>query len=246
MTTSIGAVIIVVPVHNEAELLERCLTALGHAVAETSLPCVVRIVLDACDDESATIAAQHTFPLLALDANAVGAARAHGVASALRALDGLNSLPPERIWIAGTDADSAVPANWLTTQRELADDGADVVLGSVRPDFDDLSESHREHWLRTHTHGAPNGNTHGANLGVRASTYISVGGFPSLPRDEDVQLVDACRAAGAVVVASDVAEVMTSGRLEGRAPGGYASFVREMAGHFAPERATTSPDGETR
>lgn len=229
----IGAVVIVVPVHNEAELLGRCLTALAAAVEETSLPCVVRIVLDACTDESASIAAQHPFTVVTADANAVGAARALGIRSALHALDGLDRLPPERIWIANTDADSVVPPSWITVQRELAEGGADMVLGAVRPDFDDLSPEHREHWVRTHPRGKPAGNTHGANLGVRASTYLAGGGFAAVESDEDVGLVDACRALGAVITATDDAEVMTSGRSEGRAPGGYAAFVKELAGRFS-------------
>jgi hypothetical protein len=44
-----------------------------------------------------------------------------------------------------------------------------------------------------------------------------------------VQLVDACRRLGATVVASDAAEVLTSGRFAGRTPGGYAGYLRDQA-----------------
>jgi glycosyltransferase involved in cell wall biosynthesis len=227
---AITAMAVVIPVHNERALLARCLAALERAVSESPLPCAVRVVLDACTDGSAEIAAQFPFPMVRIQANAVGAARRAGVDSAL---EGLGAWPADRVWIANTDADSAVPARWLSTQRDLADRGADVVLGTVRPDFDDLSEAHRRHWLRSHTRGAPAGNTHGANLGVRASAYLAAGGFPHLVSDEDVQLVEACKRNGAVVVASDRAEVLTSGRTVGRAPGGYADFVRMTAAGFA-------------
>lgn len=223
---AIEAVIVVVPVHDEAALLDRCLRALSAAVAAVDVPCEVRIVLDACTDGSALVAARHPFPLRYADAGAVGRARAAGVQDALERFGGLSR---ERVWIANTDADSAVPANWLRVQLDEAAGGADVVVGTVRPDFDDLSPMHRALWLETHTPGLPNGHTHGANLGLRASTYEAAGGFAPVGEHEDVQLVDACRRIGAAVVASDAAEVMTSGRFAGRTPGGYAGYLRDQA-----------------
>lgn len=239
----LGAVIIVVPVHNEGALLGRCLESLARAIEETSLPCVVRVVLDACTDESAQIAAQHPFPVLRIDANAVGAARARGIESALDALAGFDALPTQRVWITTTDADSSVPANWITVQREHADAGADLVLGTVRPDFADLAPAHREYWLQTHQRGAPAGNTHGANLGVRASTYRAAGGFADLELDEDVAFVEACRVLGAHIAVTDDAEVITSGRVEGRVSGGYADYLRALAPRFAGRTDMVSEGG---
>lgn len=222
---AIRAIVIVVPVHDEAALLGRCLAALEAAIEASPIPCEVRVVLDACTDGSAAIAAQHPFTVLRTDAGAVGAARALGIASGLAAFP---KVAAERIWIANTDADSSVPESWLAVQLELAAAGADVVVGTVRPDFDDLTAEHRQHWLETHLRGVPNGHTHGANLGVRAGTYIAAGGFGALAEHEDVRLVDACRELGAVVAASDAAEVVTSGRFTGRTPGGYAGYLREQ------------------
>ena len=88
--------------------------------------------------------------------------------------------------------------------------------------------AHQRLWLDTHIPGSPNGHTHGANLGVRASTYAAVGGFSALTEHEDVRLVDACRRWGATVVATDAAEVITSGRFIGRTPGGYAGYLRDQ------------------
>lgn len=238
---SIRAVAVVIPVHDEAALLERCLNALGAAVAAARVPCVVRIVLDACTDESADIAARHPFPVVPVDANAVGAARANGVSAALAALP---HVPPQRVWIANTDADSVVPVNWIALQLELAAAGADVMVGTVRPDFDDLTEDHRRLWLDTHEPGKPNGHTHGANLGVRASTYLQAAGFDELVEHEDVRLVEACRAIGATVVASDAAEVVTSGRFTGRTPGGYAGYLREQALRLPPRAERALLDAE--
>lgn len=224
----VEAMVVVVPVRDEAALLAGCLSALTvavDAVRRQGVRCDVRIVLDACTDASAEIAARYPFPVMRCDAGRVGAARALGVADALLAR---GEIPAERVWIANTDADSRVPPNWLVHQVALSR-SADVALGTVRPDFDDLVPAQRERWLRTHIRGRPNGNVHGANLGVRASTYRDAGGFAPIGEHEDVDLVARCRRGGARVFASDEAEVITSGRLTGRTPGGYAGFLRQQA-----------------
>ena len=225
----VDAVGVVVPVHNEAELLDRCLAALGVAVetaAGRGIRCEVCIVLDDCTDDSAAIAAAYPFPTEAVAAASVGRARAHGVQAVLSALMGV---PGERVWLANTDADSAVPPNWIVAQCELAAEGADVFVGTVRPDFADLSRRHRRHWRQTHFRGSPNGHIHGASLGMRAGVYEAAGGFDAIEEHEDVLLVERARALGAAVRASDSAEVLTSGRFVGRTPGGYAGHLREQA-----------------
>ncbi|MDQ1124328.1 glycosyl transferase [Microbacterium trichothecenolyticum] len=125
-------------------------------------------------------------------------------------------------------ADSAVPLDWITHQLDLMDAGIDLVLGTVRPDFADLSVRHVAYWRATHHRGRPAGNVHGANLGVRASTYAAAGGIPDLAEHEDVALVRAVRALGARERVSDAHEVETSGRLAGRTPAGYAAFLARV------------------
>lgn len=229
------AMVVVVPVRDEEALLGAALDALRIAVktAEASgVRCVVRIVLDACTDASADIAAASGFVTLQSTAGRVGAARALGVADALHEL---RDEPLATVWIANTDADSRVPANWLSHQREVSR-RADVCLGTVRPDFADLTPAQRELWPRTHPKGEPAGNVHGANLGLRASTYVESGGFAAIGEHEDVDLVARCRHVGAVVVASDDAEVETSGRTLGRTPGGYAGFLHDQAATLSNPR----------
>lgn len=225
----VRAIVVVVPVHDEEALLGRSLAALGAAVGEArrqGVRCEVRIVLDSSTDASAAIAARHPFPVLVCRARCVGGARAAGIAAAL---EQVAAIPPSRVWIANTDADSAVPSDWLTDQRFHADRGADVYLGTVRPDFADLTPRHRRHWLDSHVRGRPNGHVHGASLGIRASRYLEVGGFADLAEHEDVDLVERCVRSGAPTAASDAAEVLTSGRHTGRTPGGYARYLREQA-----------------
>ena len=224
----IAAVAVVIPVHNEADLLRDCLAALRAALAHTGrthphVRISAVVVLDACTDASEEIARSFAVQTLRIDARNVGTARRVGVNDALAAL---GDVPSSGIWICTTDGDSTVPDHWLSHQLELHAEGADVALGTVRPDFADLTAEHAAHWVETHPRGRPAGNVHGANLGLRADTYLAAGGFADLDQHEDVELVRAARALGARVIATDGNEVITSGRFWGRTPGGYAAFVR--------------------
>ena len=69
---------------------------------------------------------------------------------------------------------------------------------------------------------------HGANLGVRADAYLAVGGFAPVPAHEDVGLVDRLVAAGRRVCWVDVPRVVTSPRLDARAPAGLGADLRAL------------------
>lgn len=228
----IHTVLVAIPVQNEETLLPRCLAALEAAIGrlrETAdTPRVaVMLALDSCDDGSAAIAGASPFPWLEVTGRNVGLTRG----AAINRL--VQQLPPgelENAWIANTDADSAVPTNWLSHQVALAASGVDLMIGTVRPDLAELDSSRQRAWLATHTPGVANGHVHGANLGIRADVYAAVGGFASVPAHEDVALVASARAAGAREAATDECWVLTSGRTEGRAPGGYSRYLREDLG----------------
>jgi glycosyltransferase involved in cell wall biosynthesis len=232
VTTSprLDTVLVVVPVHDEERLLPGCLAALHRASDRLSalrpdLDVRAVVVLDGCTDASRDIAATSGFVLVETPPLGVGAARHTGV----MALSGasVRTRRTEAIWLACTDADSEVPDHWLARHAALADAGADVVVGTVRPRLADLSADRAAAWRARHVPGTANGHVHGANLGVRLSAYRGAGGFPALAEHEDVTLVAALRRAGAVVVADAGAEVLTSARLVGRTPGGYARHLRE-------------------
>lgn len=222
----VSTLAVVIPVHDEEALLNACLSSVCDA-ADAARPAVadvaVHVVLDACTDASEQIAADFPVAVHTVDACSVGVARSVGVQAVLRQFAGV---PAERMWIAHTDADSAVPRHWLTHQLALAGNGADVIVGTVRPDFRDLSEAQIAAWQARYTPGIANGHVHGANLGTRASSLIEVGGFPPIPAHEDVRLVEQMRRCGAKIIASDDAWVLTSGRQYGRATGGYADYLR--------------------
>jgi glycosyltransferase involved in cell wall biosynthesis len=221
---SIEHVVVVVPARDEETLIGRCLgSVVGAATAVRGASVHVVVVLDDCRDATAAIVAHFPVDVRVIAAGSVGAARAHGAAHGLAGA----RTPLDRTWIASTDADSEVPGHWLTRQLAHADAGADVVVGTVRPDPDDLTDAQHRLWAATRVAGRPNGHVHGANLGVRADLYVRAGGYLAEAEHEDVHLVERITSTGpAVVVACDEGDVLTSGRTVGRTPGGYARYLR--------------------
>jgi hypothetical protein len=223
------AVAITVPVNDEAGLLPGCIAGLRATIADAGrryphITVAVSFALDRCTDDSADIIHSAGYRAICAVAPGVGAARATAVDEAMLALEGSAD---HRILIACTDADSVVPQGWLAHLIELADLGADVIVGPVRPSERDLDNERRRAWELTHPDGEANGHVHGANLGVRANFYRAVGGFAPITEHEDVDLVRNVVALGARLRVSDQS-VITSGRLHGRTDGGYAGYLREQ------------------
>ena len=105
------------------------------------------------------------------------------------------------------------------------------VVGRVRPDSGDVTPDLAAAWQRRHRSRVVGRHVHGANLGVRLSVYLDAGGFASVTHDEDVQLVDALLRLGVTVAPGVV--VSTSGRHVGRAPAGFADYLRDLRGELA-------------
>jgi len=120
---------IVVPAHNEETLLATCLAALREAGrAVTQVPVYLVAVADTCTDQTAATARACGARVISIHARRVGAARAAGMRELLRLTAGLD---PAEVWLATTDADSVVPPGWLRRQLDYADQGWDLVLGTV-------------------------------------------------------------------------------------------------------------------
>jgi glycosyltransferase involved in cell wall biosynthesis len=227
----IEAVGVVVPAHDEEELLPACLAALCQAVATVTAErpgLRVRIVVaaDACTDDTAAVARRAGALVVPLNFKNVGTARASGLNELLRpgaAAWGGRPPAPERLWLATTDADSMVPARWLADQLQLAAAGWEAVVGTVAVgDWTGhadrtVREFTRRYgsWQDWHPH------VHGANLGFTARAYAAVGGFPALRTGEDRALVGALQARGYRVLRSAAAPVATSSRVRYRAPAGF-------------------------
>ena len=212
---------VVVPAHNEAGAIGACLTAIAAAArtfALTGEPVQVVVVADACDDSTADIARGFGVTCLSIDARNVGEARRVGAEHVLAC---------GARWLAFTDADSLVPPDWLTSQLAW---GAQAVCGIVEvADWSMLPSILRDRYDAMYDYRDGHRHVHGANLGVCARAYRRAGGFSPLRVSEDVALVEALTSTGASVVWSGRARVRTSGRLEGRARGGFADFLGDLA-----------------
>lgn len=211
---------IVIPAHDEVEHICTALHAVMQAAAHPDLQgeeVAVVVVLDSCTDATGIIAAQHGARTVALDARNVGIARAAGAELLLEA---------GARWLAFTDADTRVSPDWLV--RQLALD-ADVVCGSIGVDDWEVHGRYgdflRKHFSRTYTDADGHRHIHGANLGVSAEAYRSVGGFAPLACSEDVALVEALQASGARIAWSAAPRVTTSARTHARARGGFGDTL---------------------
>ncbi|WP_394524554.1 glycosyltransferase [Paenarthrobacter nicotinovorans] len=228
-------VAVVVPAHNEDQHIGKALSALRAAAdalnkARPDIRLRMTVVLDSCTDRSAEITAAYVagdarFSLIEVALRSTGASRGFGFRSALAACHPINA---GDLWLANTDADSVVPENWLVRQVELADNGADAILGSVEPDPDDVDPAVLRRWLELHPFRENHQHIYGANFGVRGSAYLAVGGFPMLRAHEDRVLVERLRSREFQVVATDSIRVLTSGRTHARAPEGFAAYLRAL------------------
>lgn len=227
----IEAVGVVVPAHDEEELLPACLTALGEAaaVATAERPGLrVRIVVaaDACTDGTAAVAQRSGALVVPLTMRNVGVARAAGLRELLRPGSpawGGRSPAAETLWLATTDADSAVPARWLADQVRYAQAGWEVVVGTVSvADWTGHADGTVREFIRRYgTWQDWHPHVHGANLGFAARAYQAAGGFPALRTGEDRALVAALQAQGCRVLRSASLSVATSARTRYRAPAGF-------------------------
>jgi glycosyltransferase involved in cell wall biosynthesis len=228
--TRIRGLLVVVPARDEEQLLGRCLAAINRAVdrLQSSHPDVVAqvlVVADRCVDRTADIAHDAGANVVEIDAGCVGTARRAGVDVGIALLP---PGPPHQIWVVSTDADSRVPTTWLEHQVDLAHHGTRLIIGRATPDRDDLTEVAWTRWQRRHTSIEFDAHIHGANLGFRLDDYLAAGGWPRLLQHEDQHLVNALLAAR--VPAAPGLEVITSGRLRGRVPGGFSGYLRKIEG----------------
>ncbi len=222
---------VVIPARDEERTIGACIRAVLRAcdaAAEISRAWVV-IAADRCTDDTVRLARRalrDRGDVFECDLGSVGAARRSGVASALAELRGVD---PRRLWIANTDADTIVGQDWIDVHLRLAGQDFAAVAGVARIDgvpgygvdiVNALRATYEILADGTHTH------VHGANLGVRADAYLDVGGWSRARLAEDHCLWNRLKARGWRVCASSASTVVTSGRLAGRAAGGFADTLR--------------------
>jgi len=148
--------------------------------------------------------------------------------------------------ILTTDADSRVSTDWIALNLAAIDAGADAVLGGIALDEEgDLLPPalHRRGQLEgvyeallteisalldplEHNPWPHHATSSGASIAITREAYLRVGGLPRVPLGEDKALVaELLRHDGKIRFCPRV-RVTTSGRLDGRAPGGVADTLR--------------------
>ena len=199
----------------------------------------VRIVavLDSCSDGTGDVVAQavrrvpkgRDIELVAVEVahTNVGKARADGCTTALGLLPGIDI---GDAWLATTDADSVVPANWLAHQVQLHRSGMHAWAGTVEvADWSDHGPDVIGRYTRLYGRddlaGGRHRHAHGANLGVSAQAYRHCGGFSDAACGEDQALLLALQHAGLPAMATSAMPVLTSARRDARAPGGFGDTL---------------------
>jgi glycosyltransferase involved in cell wall biosynthesis len=219
---------VIVPAHNEQDLLPACLASLRRAArALPGTPVRLVVVADTCRDLTAQAARRGGASVVPISARNVGAARAAGVREVLRRAGQLN---PADVWLATTDADTLVPSSWLHQQVRYASQGWDAVVGTIGvADWSGYQQETYARFAARYADGSgPHPHVHGANLGFRASAYLSANGFPAVPTAEDHALVAALTAGGSRVLRTRALPVVTSARHEARAPRGFSHYLAEL------------------
>lgn len=229
------AVGVVIPAQNEEATIQKCILSVLASCDATERcgPAWIVIVADQCTDRTVELARQalgFRGQVLNCAAGSPGTARRLGAAAAMQHF---KHLSPEQVWLANTDADTHVPLNWIATHLEHADANAGAVAGIVELDTVGLRSDVHELYRTTYTldSDGTHPHVHGANLGVRGDAYLDVGGWSDVSVSEDHCLWGRLMGRGWPVRSPAASVVLTSGRLHGRAKGGFADTLRrELTG----------------
>ncbi len=231
---------VVVPAHDEEELIGGCLRALAGQDGLEPSEFEVIVILDACTDATERVARAVAAerPRLRLHlcggtGRGVGAARKLGMDLACARLLAIGR--PDGV-IASTDADSTVAADWLRIQVDAVAAGARAIGGRIELFAADAAALHpgvldrraaraaaRAAQVRS---GGPPGAGHwqfsGASMALAAGTYEEIGGLDPVAALEDEALERSLRRHGVEIERRLDVRVATSGRLRGRAVRGLA------------------------
>jgi glycosyltransferase involved in cell wall biosynthesis len=218
---------VLIPAHNEEELLPSCLNSILAARNELPSFCTVDIVLAVNGSSDQTLELGKTIigqqgAVLNLARSNVGLARKIAAKVALKRYKG----PLEHCWLANTDADCKVPENWLSHQLKKATSGLQGVAGIVKVDsFSEHGKRVQSEFLANYLINADgtHPHVHGANIGFRADAYRRVGGWNELTTAEDHDIWNRMTTLNIPKISDAQLFVYTSGRKKGRAPHGFAA-----------------------
>lgn len=244
--------VVAIPACNEAERIEDCLRALNEQEGLGGSGLGILLFLNNCTDGTAHVVAALRPSLVVpvriverdfTEANA-GWARREAMEAAAAWLEETGT---DDGVILTTDADSRVPPDWVARNLAAITDGVDAVAGRIALDEADAARLPAALHARGSLEGAyetllteleaiidplphdpwpRHWTTSGATLAVRLSTYRRVGGMPPLAVGEDKAFVSSLLSSDARVRHDPDILVVTSGRLDGRAPGGAADTMK--------------------
>lgn len=214
---------IVIPAHNEAMTIAKCLASVQSAIDQ--LPSTIKayplVVLDSCTDDTQKLVKATGVDYLCCNYHCVGQVRDIGIRYAIE--NGAT-------WLACTDADSVVPMDWLVQQIEhIIYQPTDMICGVVDIDsWAHLTPQTREDYIAHYQDRMGHRHIHGANLSFNSKAYLAVDGFAHLPCHEDVDLVKKFEDQGYAITWSNRVRVLTSSRLKARATEGFAVFLANL------------------
>ena len=249
--TLLGPVVVAIPVRNEVDRIETCLAALATQLIS---PETVVLLFNNCTDGSESEARrmrQHLpFPLEMISVQLASEQANAGTARRL-AMCHASQIAGDHGALLTTDADSVVSHDWVARNISALAAGADAVCGRIVidpveaqaiPDHlheDDRLESELLDLLDEiafaldpdpHDPRPRHVQASGASLAVSSEMFRRVGGVPNVASGEDRALINALMLMDARVRHDVDIEVIASGRLDGRAPGGMADTISRRIG----------------
>ena len=246
------AAVVAIPVRNERDRIGACLEAFA---SQTDMPIGsfgIVLFLNNCNDGTGTaargLAGRIQCPVRIVEVDHTGATAGWARRSAMEiAAEWLHEEGADDGVILTTDADSRVPSTWMAENLACIKRGADAVAGRIALDAGDAealpaalhargrlegeyevllteigARLDPEPWNPWPCHWT----TSGASLAVRRTVYRRIGGMPALAVGEDRAFVWLLRSNDARVRHAPEIVVITSGRLDGRAPGGAADTMK--------------------
>ena len=212
----------------------------------------VLLFLNNCDDGTdvvaTAIAREATCPVRIVEVEHDGATAGWARRSAMElAADWLLAEGADDGVILTTDADCRVTPTWIAENIAYIKAGADAVAGRIVLDAKEAEALPAALRARGRLEGAYEAllieigarldpepwnpwpchwTTSGASLAVRRTVYKRIGGMPALAVGEDRAFVGLLRSNDALVRHAPGIVVTTSGRLDGRAPGGAADTMK--------------------
>ena len=243
---------VAVPVRNERDRIGACLAAL---IDQSDMPIGsfgVLLFLNNCEDGTDVVATalarEASCPVRIVEVEHDGATAGWARRSAMElAADWLLAEGADDGVILTTDADSRVAPSWIADNVACIKAGADAVAGRIRLDDREAGLLPLSLHARGRLEGAYEAllteigarldpepwnpwpchwTTSGASLAVRRTVYKRIGGMPALAVGEDRAFVGLLRSNDALVRHAPGIVVTTSGRLDGRAPGGAAETMK--------------------